>query len=162
MAALKQSKFFKTYFNRCIIIRKDMWFVTDSWHGKRIDTALFLSQGIQTVCTVGQRTLVTKQNPSCVVSLLCFSILIAFSLNCMIIHVFDMRGLFMLSSIILSHVLGVPEVVSLICQHSMYLWINIDVQPLCEWSSSYAEAKNYPFGYGNADLIPRPALAHTL
>lgn len=73
-----------------------------------------------------------------------------------------MCGLFVSNSIILSHVLGVPEVVSLICQHSMYFWINIDVQPLCEWSSSYAEAKNYPFGYGKAELIRRPALAHTL
>lgn len=70
-----------------------------------------------------------------------------------------MCGLFLSNSIILSHVLGVPEVVSLICQHSMYSWINIDVQPLCEWSSSYAEAKNYPFGYGKAELICRPALA---
>lgn len=94
--------------------------------------------------------------------MLCISILIAFSLACMIIHVFDMCGLFLSNSIILSHVLGVPEVVSLICQHSMYLWINIDMQPLCEWSSSYAEAKNYPFGYGKAELIRRPALAHTL
>lgn len=75
---------------------------------------------------------------------------------------FDTHGLFMSNSIILSHVLGVPEVVSLICQHSMYLWINIDMQALCEWSSSYAEAKNYPFGYGKADLIRRPSLAHIL
>lgn len=80
----------------------------------------------------------------------------------MIIRVFDMHGLFMSNSIILSHVLGVPEVVSLICQHSMYLWINIDMQPLRERSSSYAEAKNYPFGYGKTDLIRGPALAHTL
>lgn len=114
------------------------------------------------MCTFGQKTIVTKQNPSCVVSVLCISILNTFSLDCMIIRVFDMHGLFMSDSIILSHVLGVPEVVSLICQHSMYLWINIAMQPLREWSSSYAEAKNYPFGYGKADLIRRPALAHTL
>lgn len=86
-----------------------MWFVTDSWHGKRTDTVLVLSQGIWAVCTVGHKALVTKQNASCFVSVLCFSILIAFSLNCMIMHAFDTRGLFMWNSIILSHVLGVPE-----------------------------------------------------
>lgn len=61
------------------------------------------------LCTVSQKALVTKQNASCLVSVLCFSILIAFSLNCMITRVFDMRVLFMWNSIILSHVLGVPE-----------------------------------------------------
>lgn len=78
--------------------------------------------------------------------MLYISMLIAFSSGCMI--VLDIRGLFMSNSIILSHVLGVPEVVSLICQHSMYLRINIDLQPLSEWSSSYAGAKNYPMGMG--------------
>lgn len=130
--------------------------------GREEITALVLSQRIWTVRTCGQKTLIARENPSYVVSVLCIFILIVFTLDCIIACMFDIHGFLMANSIILSHVLGMPEVVSLICQHSMYLWINIDMQPLCEWSSSYAEAKNYPFGYGKADLIWGPALTHTL